>query len=237
MSSKLCGLMSATFHEPGYTHHVELVHQRDPVARRRLASLLLSVYDPQGTMLREIDLDPSEETLDLAGLLWDIESTHPRLMVVFDARYDEIVFPSRPHHYAYLHGRDSALPPLYYAVNAALGGVPDRIDNTRINNFETYVFKRHPAEETYSVMVGNLSRFATADAQLVVYHGVSQRTSVAVTLGPKQHAEVPLPADAEGERLARVEMKTPFRLSIYVVGRERQSGTRVLFDHMFTYFR
>jgi hypothetical protein len=218
MSSKLCGLMSATFHEPGYTHHVELVHQRDPVARRRLASLLLSVYNPQGTMLREIDLDPSEETLDLAGLLRDIESTHPRLMVVFDAR-------------------DSALPPLYYAVNAALGGVPDRIDNTRINNFETYVFKRHPAEETYSVMVGNLSRFATADAQLVVYHGASQRTSVAVTLGPKQHAEVPLPADAEGERLARVEMKTPFRLASYVVGRERQSGTRVLFDHMFTYFR
>jgi molybdate-binding protein len=32
-------------------------------------------------------------------------------------------------------------------------------------------------------------------------------------------------------------MKTPFRLASYVVGRERQSGTRVLFDHMFTYFR
>src|SRR4030095_13132122 len=136
MSSKLCGLMSATFHEPGYTHHVELVTQRQPVPRLRLASRLLSVYDPQGTMLREIDLDPSEETLDLAGLLWDIESTHPRLMVVFDARYDERVFPYRPHHYAYLHGRDSALPPLYYAVNAALGGGAHRLHNTRVNNFQ-----------------------------------------------------------------------------------------------------
>lgn len=229
--------MSATFHEPGYTHHVELVHQRDPQARRHLGSVLLSVHDPQGAMLREIDLDPNQETVDLAGLLRDLESTHPRLMVVFDARYDERVFPYRPHHYAYLHACDSTLPPLYYAVNAVLGGVPDRIDNTRINNFETYVFRQHPDEETYSVMVGNLSRFATADAQLIVYHGASQRTSVAVTLGPKQHAEVPLLADVGGERLTRVEMKTPFRLANYVVGREGQSGTRVLFDHMFTYFR
>jgi hypothetical protein len=229
--------MSATFHEPGHTHLVELVHQRDPAALRHLAALLLSVYDPEGTLLREIDLDPSQETLDLAGLLQDLEGTHPRLMVVFDARYDERVFPYRPHHYAYLHRRDSALPPLYYAVNAGLGGVPDRIDNTRINNFETYVFKRQPAGGTYSVMVGNLSRFATADAQLVAYHGASRRTSVAVTLGPKQHAEMPLPAEAEGEPLARVEVKTPFRLASYVVGRETRSGTRVLFDHMFTYFR
>lgn len=229
--------MSATFHEPGHTHLVELVHQRDPVARRHLAALLLSVYDPEGALLREIDLDPSQETLDLAGLLQDLEGTYPRLMVVFDARYDEKVFPYRPHHYAYLHRRDSTLPPLYYAVNAGLGGVPDRIDNTRINNFETYVFKRHSAGQAYSVMVGNLSRFATADAQLVAYHGAGRRTSVAVTLGPKQHAEVPLPAEAEGERLARVEVKTPFRLASYVVGRETRSGTRVLFDHMYTYFR
>jgi hypothetical protein len=229
--------MSATFHEPGYTHRVELVHQRDPVARRRLASLLLSVYDPHGTMLREIELDPGQDTLDLAGLLQDLEDAHPRLMTVFDARYDERVFPYRPHHYAYLHGRDSALPPLYHAVSAALGGVPDRIDNTRINNFETYLFKRPPRGETYSIMVGNVSRFSTADAQLLVYHGASRRTTVAVTLGPKQHAEVPLPAEAGGEHLARVEMKTPFRLASYVVGRETLSGTRVLFDHMFTYFR
>ena len=237
MSSKLWGLLSATFHEPGYTHHVELVHQRDPVARRHLATLLLSVYEPRGTLLREIDLDPKQEVLDLAGLLQDLEGLHPRLMVAFDARYDERIFPYRPHHYAYLHRRDSARPPLYYAVNAALGGVPDRIDNTRINNFETYVFKQGVAQETYSVMMGNPSRFATADVQLFVYHGPDRRTSIAVTLGPKQHAEVPLLPEAHGERLARVELKTPFRLASYVVGREAKSRTRVLFDHMFTYFR
>jgi hypothetical protein len=229
--------MSATFHERGYTHVLELVHQRDPVARRHLASLLLSVYDPEGKLLREANLDPTQETLDLAELLQDLAEAHPRLMVVFDARYDERVFPYRPHHYAYLHRRDSAPPPLYYAVNAVLGGVPDRIDNTRINNFETYVFRRQPAGQAFSVMVGNVSRFATADAQLVTYHGAGRRTSVAITLGPKQHAEVPLPAEAEGERLARVEVKTPFRLASYVVGRETRSRTRVLFDHMFTYYR
>lgn len=229
--------MSATFHEPGYTHHVELVHQRDPVARRRLAALRLSVYEPQGDLVREIDLEPMQETLDLAGLLGDLEGLHPRLMAVFDARYDERVFPYRPHHYAYLHDRESSRPPLYYAVNAALGGVPDRIDNTRINNFETYLFKQHRAGETYSVMMGNLSRFSTADAQLFLYHGAGHRTSMTITLRPKQHAEVPLPAEADGERLARVEMKTPFRLVNYVVGREAGSGSRVLFDHMFTYFR
>jgi hypothetical protein len=237
MSSKLCGLLSATFHEPGYTHHVELVHQRDPVARRRLAALRLSVYEPQGELLREIDLEPTLETLDLAGLLGDLEGLHPRLMVAFDARYDERVFPYRPHHYAYLHRRESTLPPLYYAVTAALGGVPDRIDNTRINNFETYIFRQHGAGETFSIIMGNLSRFSTADAQIFLYHGADRRTSMTITLHPKQHAELTLPVETDGKRLARVEMKTPFRLANYVVGRETESRTRVLFDHLFTYFR
>jgi hypothetical protein len=183
--------MSATFHEPGYTHHVELVHQRDPVARRRLASLLLSVYNPQGTMLREIDLDPSEETLDLAGLLRDIESTHPRLMVVFDARYDERVFPYRPHHYAYLHARERAAAALLRRERTS-AGFPTASTTRGSITFETYVFKRHPAED----ILGNGGQpIAFRDRgrptrRLPRREPADQRSDC---LGPKQHAEVPLP--------------------------------------------
>jgi hypothetical protein len=157
-------------------------------------------------------------------------------MVVFDARYEESVFPYRPHHYAYLHRDGSHLPPLYYAVNAVLGGVPDRIDNTRINNLETYLFRERPRGAAYSVIVGSLARLATAETQLVAYHG-DRRTSIKLSIGPKQHAEVSLPAEAQGAPLSRVEVKTPFRLATYVMGRETTSGTQVLFDHLFTYFR
>jgi hypothetical protein len=56
-----------------------------------------------------------------------------------------------------------------------------------------------------------------------------------VTLGPKCHVEVPLAAEHEGERLARVEVKSLFRLLSYVVGRRKDTDDLVLFDHLFTY--
>ena len=145
-SSALC---SATFVDPGYDHLVELVHQRDR-AHRRLESLELELYEPGGASLGRVGVDTREETLDLAALVAARAPGFARVMVTFDARYDSRVFPYRPHHYAYLKLRDSPDPPLYYAVNATLGGVPDRIEAaTRQNNFESYLFlSRPPASAT-----------------------------------------------------------------------------------------
>src|SRR5262245_37156663 len=103
MSSELCALMSATFHEAGYEHLVELVHQKDRRARRHLHSVRLTAYDAAGRRLVDRELDPRQEILDLAGLLDEPSRAHGRLLTVFDARYDARIFPYRPHHYGYLH--------------------------------------------------------------------------------------------------------------------------------------
>jgi len=230
------GLGSATFVEPGYEHIIELVHQRDADARRHLEALELGLYDPGGTLLRREAVDTREETLDLAALLGD-QGPGSRIMIVFDARYDERIFPYRPHHYAYLRRRGGSAPALYYAVSSALGGVPDRIGAQRITHFETYLFLRRPHKERYSVMVGNLSRFASTEAQLTTYYTGGARATREVALGPKAHAEIPLAAEHEGRRIERVELKAPFRLASYVVGRREPDGELVLFDHLFTYFK
>src|SRR5690242_3448113 len=106
MSSELDALMSATFHEAGYAHLLELVHQKDAVARRRLASVRVAAYDAGGLCRVSRELDPAQEILDLDGLCGDAARAHGRLLVVFDARYDARVFPYRPHHYAYLQRRE-----------------------------------------------------------------------------------------------------------------------------------
>jgi hypothetical protein len=56
-----------------------------------------------------------------------------------------------------------------------------------------------------------------------------------VGLAPKTHAEIALAAERDGHRLRRVELKTLFRLTSYVVGRRQDD--LVLFDHLFTYFK
>jgi hypothetical protein len=234
-SSGSSALLSATFHEEGYAHLVELVHQRDADARRRLQSLDLALYDADGKLLVSIPVDPGQEILDLGALVAAHAAGAGRLMVVFDARYDERVFPYRPHHYAYLHRHGSSLPSLYYAVNAVLGGVPDRIGATGLNNFETYLFRQRGPAERCSVLIGNLSRFAPAEAQVSTYYAGARRTNE-VTLGPKAHVEVALDPEHAGARLERVEIKAVFRLASYVVGRRTPSGEPVLFDHLFTYF-
>ncbi|HEU5321890.1 MAG TPA: hypothetical protein VFX28_13875 [Methylomirabilota bacterium] len=229
--------MSATFHQPGYDHLVELVHQRDRAARRRLASLDVAAYDPEGKMLAALPVDTGQEILDLDALLAGHTAAHPRVMVLFDARYDEAAFGYRPHHYGFLHRRGEPGPPLYYAVSGALGGVPDRIEAaSRLNNFETYLFRRRPFAGTCSVMLGNLSRFADAEAQVISYHGAG-RTARTVTVPPKAHVEVALAAERDGARLRQVEVKALFRLASYVVGRRAGTGALQLFDHMFTYFK
>src|SRR6266850_1117312 len=123
-SSRLSALLSATFYEPGYEHLVELVHQRDTAERRRLASLEVALFNTDGRSVGGLTIDPGEETMDLDALLGAGAGAGARVMVLFDSRYDERVFPYRPHHYAFLHRRRSAAPALYYAVTAVLGGVP-----------------------------------------------------------------------------------------------------------------
>jgi hypothetical protein len=236
MSSRPSPLLSATFVEPGYDHLVELIHQRDAAGRRRLESLDLAVYDPEGKLLLDRPVDTGQEVIDLAALAGQAAGAHGRVMVTFDARYDERVFPYRPHHYAYLHRRGSTAPPLYYAVNAVLGGVPDRIGVTNINNFETYVFRGQRFAERYSLLLGCVSRWAPVEAQVFAYYGAA-RTARHLVLNPKSHVEVVLDSEREGERLTRVELKALFRLATYVVGRRSDSGDLVLFDHLFTYFK
>ena len=236
MSSSLSPLLSATFWEDGYDHLVEPVHQRDAQARRHLAALDVSVFDGNGKRLLDFSVDPRDEVVDLDGLLAGPLAGRGRVLVLFDARYDPQIFPYRPHHYGYLHRRGSPAPPLYYAVNAVLGGVPDRIGATGMNNFETYLFRQQALPARHAVLVANLSRFTTAEVQVTAYYGRSKVLERA-TLPPKLHAELPLPAERDGQPLERVEIKAPFRMATYVIGRQGQSGDLVLFDHLFTYFR
>jgi len=236
MSSDLDALMSATFHEAGYAHLVELVHQQDPGARRRLAAVRVDAYDAAGVRRVAAELDPAQEILDLDALAGEAARAHGRLLVVFDARYDARVFPYRPHHYAYLHRRDAPGPPLYYAVNATLGGVPDRIGAVALNNFESYLFLERAQSERYALALGNLSRFAAAEAEVITYYDGARHVAP-LRLPPKHHAEVALASERDGARLRRVELKALFRLTSYVVGRRAAAGELVLFDHLFTYFK
>jgi hypothetical protein len=212
------------------------VHQKDRQAHRRLHSLRLTAYDATGARHVDVEVDPAREILDLAGLLDGPGRDHGRLLAVFDARYDPRIFPYRPHHYAYLHRPGSVAPPLYYAVNATLGGVPDRIGAVALNNFESYLFLDRPLAERYAVALGNLSRFAEAEAEVVTYDEAARHVEP-VRLPPKGHAEVELAAPRDGQRLRRVEVKALFRLTSYVVGRRVEGGELALFDHLFTYFK
>ena len=236
MSSDISALKSATFHEDGYDHLVELVHQRDAAAQRSLISLEIEVRDAAGTVLVSMPVDPRDEILDVGDLVQTHASGRGRVMVTFDARYDPRVFPYRPHHYAYLHRRGSDAASLYYAINAVLGGVPDRIGVTSTNNFETYLFLQRPVAERYSLLLGNMSRWAPAEVRVVGYYGRARQTW-GVGLKAGEHAELPLPEEHGHVRLQRVEVKTLFRLASYVVGRRMDSGDLVLFDHLFSYFK
>ena len=103
MSSSLSALLSGTFYENGYDHRVEIIHQRDAGAHRRLESLDVALYDKDGALLATPAVDPGLEILDLGALVRGATDTRERVMVVLDARYDEAIFPYRPHHYAYFH--------------------------------------------------------------------------------------------------------------------------------------
>ncbi len=236
MSSRLSALLSATFAEPGYEHLVELIHQRDAAGRRRLETLDVEFYDAGGHLLAAQSADPGLEILDLGEMIEKVAQSRDRVLVLFDARYSERVFPYRPHHYAYLYRPTFDDPPLYYAINATLGGVPDRIGASRLNNFETYLFRTRGFAERYSLLLGSAARFTDVEARVTCYYA-SATTTTTVTLAPRHHAEIVLPLEHDGEPLARVDLKSMFRLASYVVGRRASTGSLVLFDHLFTYFK
>jgi hypothetical protein len=237
MSSNLSALGSATFHEPGYDHLIELVHERAADPGRRLVSLDVDLYDAEGKQLAAVPVDPRQEILDLAAFVGRHAPGHDRVMAVFDARSDARTFPYRPHHYGYVHRQGSSAPPLYYAVTASRGGVPDRLaGKVHIQpNFESYLFLDRPVAERFAVLLGNLGRFVPGEAQISTHYG-DERVVRELTLDPRAHVEVPLEPERQGRRLERVELKAVFRLTSYMVGR-RLDGDLVLFDHLFPYLK
>jgi hypothetical protein len=78
---------------------------------------------------------------------------------------------------------------------------------SRINNFDTYVFRRGPHAARHSVMLGNVGRFAPTEAQVFAYYG-TERVEETVPLGPRAHAEVALAPERGGQPLTRVETKS-----------------------------
>jgi len=239
MSSELSALLSVAYYETGDEHLVELVHQQDPKAPRRLASLALDVYASDGRHLDRVAIDPAREILNLGDALVKHTGATDRFMVAFDARYDETAFPyGRPHHYAFLRRPGSAAPPVYYNVNSALGGFDRGARDkgaVRLHNFETYLFVRRTLPQRYSLLLGNLSRFVDAQAEVVSHFGAERRTRE-ITIPPRAHVEVPLESAVDGEPLRRVDLKSLFRLANYVVARA-PSGEIALLDHLFGYLK
>ena len=82
MSNSLSALMSATFYERGYDHHVEIIHQRDAEARRRLESLEVTLYDGAGALLATPKVDPAQDILDLGALVADATRASERVMPI-----------------------------------------------------------------------------------------------------------------------------------------------------------
>jgi hypothetical protein len=236
MSSELTALLSVAYHEPGDEHLVELVHQQDLAAPRRLASLALDVYASDGRRLDRVEIDPARDVLDLGDALAKYTGATNRFMVAFDARYDEKAFPHfRPHHYAFVRRPGSSAPPVYCAVNSVLGGFASGTSAVRLHNFETYLFARRPLPQRYSLLLGNLSRFVPAEAQVVSHFGAERRTRE-VTIAPRAHVEVELESASDGAPLRRVDLKSLFRLANYVVARA-PSGEIALLDHLFGYLK
>lgn len=236
MSNNLFPLLSATFYEPSYTHYVELVHQRDADGWKRLENCEFLFYDMDGREVGRQPVDPSLDVIDLGALTRTVAPSRERIMVMIDSRYDTTVFPYRPHHYGFFHRDGSRLAPVYYAVNAVMGGVPNRIGAVAINNFEVFLFFRDPGKTRYSVMLGNPSRFATAQVTVFTHYGDAALTKNVCTLPPKGHAEVPLEPSLDGRPLLRVELKGLFKSVGYIVGRG-DSGDIVHFDHLFAYLK
>lgn len=223
-------LLSATFYERGESHVIEKVHQ---AGHRELASLSLSCYDGPGQRLGTIELGSRNETVDLAELADIVPMCPRRLMVTFDARYDERQWPYRPHHYGLRRSRKG--PPLYYAVNAVLGGVPDTIGATTVNNVERFTFPPEHHGQEYALLLGSLSRYVATDVYVAkIYgHGAAVARQM-LTLKPYAHREVPVESSHHDLTLTSVGILSVSRIAAYIVGRRPSDRALMLYDHLFT---
>ena len=74
-----------------------------------------------------------------------------------------------------------------------------------LNNFESYLFLDRPLRGHYALALGNLSRFATAEAEVITHYDAGERRTETVRLVPKAHAEVALAFIPNGRGI-RVDM-------------------------------
>lgn len=237
MSSNLCALLSATFYEEGYSHYVEIVHQRDCDKRKRLEKLNFLFYAPDGKELGRRSIDPNQNLVDLRALVHSVTNFRERIMVLTEVLYDANIFPYRPHHYALFHREGSKTAPVYYAFNAALGGVPDRIGAVSINHLSVFLFPNHAHEMDFSVIIGNPSRFATVKVNLLSHYEGGVLKARSCRLPPKGHVEVPLMMNLNPQSICRVEMKGVGKPIGFVVGRKKNGGEILHFDHFFPYLK
>jgi len=176
---------------------------------------------------------PGNDTL--SGLQWDMTQIHAPEARAINGGSPAVVVGDIDTGLDYTH--PDLAPNVDFANSVScLGGVPDRIGATGINNFETYLFRTDAGSGRHSLILGNLSRFSPAKAQVFTYYGET-RLAHEVALEPKAHTEVALASERDGHRLERVEVKALFRLASYVVGRHPDGGELVLFDHLFSYFK
>ena len=210
------GLLSATFLEPDTEHLIEVVHEGGS-----LDALVCRSYDAAGRQLDERD--------HLGEAIIDTGRVAARTMYLLDTRYDPEAFPYRPHHYGWLTPLGGT--PVYYGVNAVMGGAPERLGPAvSRGNHEGYIFPRGGRQQ-WSLYLGNCSRFATTHAH-VVCESPDHESDDVVTLVPFQHIEYEIPASARGVRL-----KSPHRLASYIVGRDPATRHIVLLDHLMAFFK
>lgn len=237
MSNNIYPLLSVTFCEKGYTHFIELIHQRDIENRKRLKNAALSFFDENGGELYRQTVDTNIDTIELSALADQFLESKSRIMVTMDSRYDTAIFPYRPHHYAFFHKNGSKKPPVYYAINGALGGLPNRINPVANNHHSVFMFFDVPEKMVYSVMVGNLSRFSTVKNSISVCYKNGETVTKTVEMPPKTHFEVPIESTLDGHAIHRVELKGVIRPVGYIVGRQAISKEIVFFDHLFSYLK
>ena len=173
----------------------------------------------------------------MAALLDEPARRHGRLLVVFDARYDPRIFPIVPTTTATCTGPTPAVPPLYYAVNATLGGVPDRIGAVALNNFETYLFLDRPMRGHHAVAVGNLSRFVAGRRRggELLRRGSPRGDRAPGAEGPHRRSQ--LEPERDGHRLPPGRAESALPDGQLRGGPARGRRARLLFDHLFTYFK
>ena len=110
-------------------------------------------------------------------------------MVAFDARYSAQVFPYRPHHYGYLQRSARGAAALLRGQRGAgrRAGSDRQYPDQQLRDLRVQPPRPRRA---YSLLLGNLSRFAPVQVQVFGYYGDGARTTEEISLTPKAHVEV-----------------------------------------------